>query len=1039
MKRCFLLLALFLCPLFGLAQSTNATLSGGVTDPSGKFILDADVEIANDATGVIYSARTNGSGMYLVPILPPGHYHVQVSKLGFKTVIKADVILNVQSALALNFVLPVGATSESVTVDATSSLLNTTDASVSTVIDRKFVENIPLNGRSFQDLIQMTPGVVTQSPQTSASVGYQGDFSVNGQRTESNYYTVDGVSAAGAGGAGGNPQPGNAGAIAATTALGTTQSILSVDSLQEFRVSGSTYSAEYGRSPGGQFAFSTRSGTNLLHGSVFDYLRNDAVDANDWFNNYYGESRTALRQNDFGGTAGGPIWIPGLYRGTDRSFFFFSYEGLRLVQPTAATTQYVPSLAVRANASAALQGIFDAFPVPTGPEIEESNGAPSGLSPFVKSYSLPAQIDSSSLRLDHTFSDKLNAFVRVAYTPTSSQTRNLSSVSSTDLDTLSYTVGATSQLSQKISNDFRLGYVRSRSAIDISLDDFGGAMPVDLRSAVGIPASYTPSAAYPYIYIQGIGSTNLYVYDAVTKFHQWNITDTANLTMGHHAVRFGIDERHILSPILPPLADVQFEFESRQSMLANTPDLSYISKSTAVTPIFNEFAAFLQDEWRLASTVTLSSGIRWEVDPAPTEAHGNEAYTVLGDTNNPATLTLAPQGTSLWKTYWYNFAPRVGIAWTARPTPNYETVVRAGSGVYFDTGNQISTLGFAGIGFSAYNTLTDSPLPVTASQLNFSTAATPPYTESYVLAFPRHLQLPYTLQWSTSVEQGLGAGQSFTVSYVASGGRRLLQEELLDVSTLNSNFGEIYYVPAGITSNYQSLQLKFQRAVAHGLQALFSYVWSHSLDFGSNNASYTLTYGNSDFDVRNNVQAGLVWDIPGYQGKSLLHTLLSNWSTDNRLMARTAFPITLQGNLISDPTTGQQYYGNVNLIPNEPVYLHGPQYPGGKALNPAAFTYPTDPNSPGDAPRNFVRGFGEVQWNATLRREFHIHDQLTAQFRAEAFNVLNHPNFGYIDPTLSDAQFGRATMMLNQSLGAMSPLYQQGGPRSMQFALKLMF
>lgn len=686
MKHWVLLLALFLYPLFGLAQSTSATMSGGVTDPSGKFILNANVEIANDATGVIYSAKTNSSGMYLVPILPPGHYHVQVSKPGFKTIIKADVILNVQSALALNFVLPVGATSESVTVDAASSLINTTEAAVSTVIDRKFVENIPLNGRSFQDLIQLTPGVLTQSPQTSATVGYQGDFSVNGQRTESNYYTVDGVSAAGAGAAGGNPQPGNAGAIAATTALGTTQSILSVDALQEFRVSGSTYSAEYGRSPGGQFAFSTRSGTNLLHGSVFDYLRNDAVDANDWFNNYYGETRTALRQNDFGGTFGGPLWIPHLYHGTDRSFFFFSYEGLRLIQPAAATTQYVPSLSVRATAPVAVRGIFNAFPLPSGPEIEDSNGTPSGLSPFVKSYSVPAQIDSSSLRLDHTFSDKWNAFFRLAYTPTSSQTRNLSSVSNTDLGTLSYTLGATSQFNQRISNDFRLGYIRSRSAIDISLDDFGGATPIDLTSAVGIPGSYAPSAAYPYIYIQGIGSTNLYAYDAVTKFHQWNITDTVNLTAGHHVLRFGIDERHIVSPIIPPLVDVQFEFESRQSMLANAPELTYIGKGVAKTPVFNEFAAFLQDEWRPTPTVTLSSGVRWEVDPAPTEAHGNDAYTVLGDIDNPATLTLAPRGTSLWKTYWYNFAPRIGVAWTARQRPNYQTVVRAGSGILFRHG-----------------------------------------------------------------------------------------------------------------------------------------------------------------------------------------------------------------------------------------------------------------------------------------------------------------------------------------------------------------
>src|SRR3984885_9097705 len=167
---CLLLLGLCLAFVCAHSQSTSATISGGVTDSSGSFIANAAVDIANDATGVIYSVKTNSSGIYFVPILPPGHYHVQVSKIGFKTIIKPDIILNVQSAVGLNFSLPVGAKSESITVDAASLSLNTTDASVSTVIDRKFVENIPLNGRSFQDLISLTPGVVTQSPQNSSQV-----------------------------------------------------------------------------------------------------------------------------------------------------------------------------------------------------------------------------------------------------------------------------------------------------------------------------------------------------------------------------------------------------------------------------------------------------------------------------------------------------------------------------------------------------------------------------------------------------------------------------------------------------------------------------------------------------------------------------------------------------------------------------------------------------------------------------------------------------------------------------------------------------
>jgi hypothetical protein len=176
------------------AQSTNATISGVVVDSAGKVIPDAMIEILNEATDVHYAGQTNGTGIYTVSILPPGQYRVQVSKDGFKTIIKPGIVLNVQSALALNFTLPIGATSETVTVESGSSLLNTTGASVSTVIDSKFVQNIPLNGRSFQDLISMTPGTVTQSPQAGVGSGF-GDFSVNGQRTESNYYTVDGVSA----------------------------------------------------------------------------------------------------------------------------------------------------------------------------------------------------------------------------------------------------------------------------------------------------------------------------------------------------------------------------------------------------------------------------------------------------------------------------------------------------------------------------------------------------------------------------------------------------------------------------------------------------------------------------------------------------------------------------------------------------------------------------------------------------------------------------------------------------------------------------
>src|SRR5882762_1576540 len=275
---------------------------------------------------IVCGSTSRGSSVYAIPNLPPGPYRIQVSKISFKTLIKPDVVLNLQDAVAINFTLPVGALSETITVKGGASIVNTTDGSVSTVVDQNYVKNMPLNGRSFQVLILLTPGSVTQSPQNGPNsvLGQTGEFSVNGQRPESNYYAVDGVSAnvGAAPGAFMLEWAGASGSVPTATSLGTTQSLVSVDDLQEFRVQSSTYSAEFGRNPGGQFSFETKSGTNQWHGTAYDYLRNDYFDAKDWFNDYLKVPEAPLRQNDFGGTIGGPLRIPRLYNGKDKTFFF---------------------------------------------------------------------------------------------------------------------------------------------------------------------------------------------------------------------------------------------------------------------------------------------------------------------------------------------------------------------------------------------------------------------------------------------------------------------------------------------------------------------------------------------------------------------------------------------------------------------------------------------------------------------------------------------------------------------------------------------
>jgi len=360
-----LLCLAFLTP--SAAQTELAHVHGRVTDQSGAVVADTEVELKNVDTNLSTTVKTNQDGLYTFPSLRPGRYVLSARKASFKTVAVTEFILNAQDQVTRDFVFQVGAGSESVTVTAETLNVNTTDATVSTVVDRQFAENLPLNGRSFQTLIELTPGVVL----TAAGPDDSGQFSVNGQRASSNYWTVDGVSAnVGTGGVGSstNNPPGNgfAGAVGATTILGGTNSLVSVDAMQEFRIDTSTFAPDTGRTPGGQISIVTRSGTNEFHGALFDYLRNTVLDANDWFNGYTNNPplpKAGEHQNDFGGTFGGPIL-------KDRTFFFFSYEGLRLRLPETTLTQ-VPDASFTPGTTnsrqdplyPAMQPFLNAFPL----------------------------------------------------------------------------------------------------------------------------------------------------------------------------------------------------------------------------------------------------------------------------------------------------------------------------------------------------------------------------------------------------------------------------------------------------------------------------------------------------------------------------------------------------------------------------------------------------------------------------------------------------------------------------------------------------
>ena len=1038
-----------------VGQSPNAAISGLVLDPSGRAIIGAEIIIANDDLGIRYSVVTNGEGIYAHANLPPGRYHIQVSKPGFKTLIKPEIVLNVQDALAINFTLPVGAVAETVTVAAGTSLVNTESGSVSTVVDRKFVENLPLNGRSFQDLILLTPGIVTNTPQSTALSDSNGQFSVNGQRTESNYYSVDGASA-NFGGAIGEPAVvGNSGALPASTMLGTTQGLVSVDALEEFRVQSSTYSAEYGRSPGGQFSFVTRSGSNRLHGVAFDYLRNDVFDASDWFNGLFQQPKPPLRQNDFGGTLGGPVEVPGVYDGKDKTFFFFSYEGLRLIQPQPATISLVPTPALRQSAPSPLQPVMNAFPLPNCPPSSAncSNDLGDGLGQFIGTWSNPSSIDAYGIRLDHYLGERLKIFFRFSDAPSSQTSRLGGSVSNpavvflTATTLRTYTLGLTSALTSRIGNEFRL----NRSVFDgddsSRITSFQGSSSVDFAQLHGLTNTQSDIAV-------GLFFNNFADIVIADQFHrgglqrQWNVTDTISAAFGSHQLKFGVDYR-ALSPIQRSSSPVAFyEYDSQDSVIANSADFASAQSTVPARPRFVNLSAFAQDEWRVAPRWTLSLGLRWDVNPAPTAPTGNLPYTILGSLNDPANLSLAPQGTSLWRTSWYNFAPRLGSAYVLRDRAGAETVVRGGVGVFFDTGQQTGAFGYHGAGFTGSADYCPagcsgpSAFPLAADQLSPPIDNPPVGPGLLVYGFAPHLQLPFTLEWNASMEQAIGKSQALTISYVGASARRLLQLNQLNLGSANPEIGTLVFIKNGLTSDYHALQAQLQRRMSHGLQALSSYTWSHSIDFGSRNNAFPSQRGSSDFDVRHNLSAALSYELPGSFRDRFARAALSHWAIDSRFSARTGFPVILNGPSRTDPVTLQRYFAGLDLVSEQPLYLYGSQFPGGRSINPGAFAIPGS-GEIGNAPRNFVRGFGAWQLDFAVRRDFPIYETLKLQFRAEAFNVFNHPNFGTINPSYcpagSSCTFGQATTTLAQSLGGLNPLYQMGGPRSMQFALRLVF
>ena len=1020
------------CPVLR-AQSDAATVSGRITDESGAVIADAQVTASNAGSGIKVITQTNENGIYVVQDLHPGTYDLIVQKSGFRQVILANLVLNVQDALSRNFTLQVGASNESITVTASEIEEHNLSPAVGTLVDQQFVQNMPLNGRSFQSLLGLTPGYVLAVPSDTQAGVAPGQFSVNGQRTNANYFIVDGVTANFSANSGFSLGQAGGGTIPSFNIAGQTNGLVSVDAMQEFRVLTSTFAPEFGRMPGAQISIVTRAGSNQFHGTLFDYLRNNVFDARNYFDSP-NLPKPPLRQNDFGGTISGPIQ-------KDRLFFFFSYEGLRLLLPETVIGTFLTA-AARENVASVYKPLVDALPIPNGPVN------PDGLTaPLTAVYSNPTTFNNYSLRIDYSLNDQVTLFARYNHAPSETSDQYFSELGKATANVDTATVGATMSFGTNKVNDLRANWSRWEGGDWTTMIPFYGAVPPPASAM--FPPGYN-STTSQFVLELPDGNEVREGPIANNAQRQVELVDAFSMSKGTHQLKFGADFRQLTpansSFVYSPLIFAN-DYSALQQGIANSV---FVEASTPIQARLYNYSFFGQDVWRANSKLTLTYGLRWEINtPLHSITPGKPLYSINGIFNSEP-FGLAPPSTPLWHTHFTDFAPRVGAAYQATP----QTILRGGFGLFYD-------IGFGG---GIANTMvyypyqasssTNGPVPFDFNNPAFAppmfpTSSQP--TSGQFSAVDPNLRLPLVYEWNVAVQQALGTNQSLSATYLGSYGTRLIREDIIQFTPNGDPL--VYATRNAGWSHYNALQVQFQRRMYKGLQVLASYTLAHSEDTGSTdicectwsnsvqNINVAADYGPSDFDIRNSFAAAVSYELPTPQfDSSLANALLRGWAVYGVLHVNSAFPFDIYATDQS-PVFGY-YRPRPDIVRGQPFYLPDPSNPGGRILNAAAFVAPP-PGEEGNLPRNFFRGFGTDQTDLAVSRRFALSDRFLLFFRVEYFNLFNHPMFAPPPANFNNLtfnpSFGQITATQNEYYGGLNPLYGLGGPRSGQFTLKLQF
>ena len=1006
----------------------SATLTGAVTDPSGAAVSGAGVSLKNLETGGVRRATSDQAGRYQFFALPVGMYEVHVTKDGFAEGIRTGIRLAVGQEASADIKLSVGQVSEQIKVTEDVPVVNLTTQDVSGLVGERQVKDLPLNGRSFDLLLTLNPGVVNFTDEKTGGIGVSNsttgnNFAVSGNRPQQNLFLLNGVEFTGA--AENNMQPG-----------GASGQLLGVDAVREFNVLRDSYGAEYGKHPGGQVIIATGSGSNQLHGSVYEFLRNSALDAPNYFDQ---GSAPPFQRNQFGAALGGPIR-------KDKTFLFGNYEGLRqhLHQTSAA---FVPDATSRALAVPSVQPLLNLWPVAPA-SAPDFNG-------IAQVFSSPLQTireDFGTARLDHVFSGRDSLSGVYTIDDGADLTATVLDPYSSDVLTLReqvFSLDETHSFSPSLVNVARVGY--SRAGYFFTGEPTPGTPAASvpgflLGKPVGAVVVGGSAASNPQAQVGLAGSNNGSNLDIARNLY--TLEDHVTWLRGRHQFTFGAWFQKFQSNETIALSQFgQATFTSLTTFLqGTTSSFLYDPAPTAMNWRSLFGAWYAEDVIRATSKLTLSLGLRGEFSTGWNEAHGRAAdYTFPG-----GVISSTPHvGSSLFTTNNAKFLPqpRIGVAWTP---VNEKTVIRAGLGMYNDLQD---ALGYRTDQNAPFNPVYSiSALPVSSLPIDPS-AAVPSGAKLVAGGVQPDMKTPTLISWSLRVQQQLSPNTSLSVGYVGSHGYHEIvgidANEPFPVicpaapcpATYPSTFpgalanapipAGTYYIPANTPkanpslantwtwfavgdSNYNALQADVNRRFSHGLSLRGVYTWSKALDDGdsvnataaanapglvSNPFNLRADYGLATYDVRNIGVISAVYKLPFGYGEAYggnlegwRRTVASGWAVNSIFTAQSGFPFTPQ--LSYNPSNNGDTRNPVRPFANPDFTGHVILGKPGQWFDPNAFLAPpSNSGFYGNLGRDTLIGPGLATWDFSVMKDTTIHEGVVLQFRAEIFNLLNRANF----------------------------------------------